>query len=42
MNAASGSVTDNIAERFEREGNAEFNQTLYISRGSAWGIRSQL
>lgn len=42
MKAASGSVTDNIAERFEREGNAEFNQALDISIGSAWEIGSQL
>ncbi len=42
MKAASGSVTDNIAEGFEREGNAEFNQALDISRGSAWEIGSQL
>ncbi len=42
MKAASGSVTDNIAEGFEREGNAEFKQALFISKGSAGETRSQL
>ena len=42
IRAAAGSISDNIAEGFERQGSKEFKNFLYIAKGSCGEVRSQI
>lgn len=42
IHAAAGSIMDNIAEGYERDGNKESVNFLYIAKGSCGEVRSQI
>jgi len=42
IRSASCSIMSNIVEGFERDGNAELKQFLYVAKASAGEVRSQL